>query len=51
MYAVITAISYLPSVSNYYIAVHIEDNQENSFEVLENRAYLDERPIWRKNEL
>lgn len=36
VYAVITAISYLPSVSNYYIAVHIEDNQENSFEVLEN---------------
>lgn len=36
MYAVITAISYLPSVSNYYIAVHVEDNQENSFEFLEN---------------
>ena len=36
IYAVITAINYLPSVSNYYIAVHIEDNQENSFEVLEN---------------
>ena len=36
IYAVITAISYLPSVNNYYIAVHIEDNQENSFEILGN---------------
>lgn len=36
MYAVITAINYLSSVSNYYIDVHIEDNQENSFEFLEN---------------
>ena len=36
MYAVITAISYLPSVNNYCIAVHDEDNQENSFEILGN---------------
>lgn len=36
MYAVITAINYLPSVNNYCIAVHAEDNQENSFEILGN---------------